>query len=172
MSVDDFRTHDGRCVVAEDRLRIQPGRRGLFGTLQQALTDDEIPPIRRAGVALFLVAAAVGAVLAVRTLPVWFSGAIAGLLLAWLAWKAIQSRDGEGEVVIPFADIEGIEPEYGLPLLTRPRFVIRYRSEGGVKRRYLLTPSRLYGFGAYERGKDLFEERGLLEQPTPDDEAA
>lgn len=172
MSVDDFRTHDGRCVVAEDRLRIQPGRRGLLGTLREALTDDDISPIRRVGVALFLVAAVVGAALAVRTLPVWLSGAGAGLLLAWAAWKALKSRDGEGEVVIPFADIEGVEPQYGLPLLTRPRFVIRYRSEGGVKRRYVLCPSRLYGFGAYEHGKALFEERGLLEQPTADSETA
>lgn len=161
MTVDDFRTHDGRCVVAEDRLRIQSGRRGLFGTLREALTDDDIPPIRRAGVALFLVAVVVGAALAVRTLPAWLAGAAAGLLLAWLAWRALRSRNGEGEVVIPFADIESVEPEYGIPLLTRPRFVIRYRSEGGVKRRYVLCPSRLYGFGAYERGKALFAERGL-----------
>jgi hypothetical protein len=168
MTVDDFRTHDGRCIVAEDRLRIQPGRRGLFGTLRDALTDDDIPPVRRVGVALFLVAAVVGAALAVQTLPAWLSGAAAGLLLAFFGWKALEGRNGEGEVVIPFADIEGVEPEYGLPLLTRPRFVIRYRSEGGVKRRYVLTPSRLYGFGAYERGKDLFAEKGLLEQASED----
>jgi len=170
--VGEFRTKDGRCVVAEDRLRIQSGRRGLLGTLREALTDDEITPVRRAGVALFLLAAVVGVVLAVRTLPVWLSGAGAGLLLAWLAWRQLRGAGPEREVVIPFDTIESIAPEYGLPLLTRPRFVIRYRSEGGVKQRYLLTPSRLYGFGAYERGKELFADRGLLAEDAVDDTPA
>lgn len=167
--VGEFRTKSGRCVVAEDRLRIQSGRRGLFGTLREALTDDEIPPVRRAGVALFLLAALVGVVLAVRTLPVWLSGAGAGLLLSWLAWRRLRGADPEREVVIPFDRIESVAPEYGLPLLTRPRFVIRYRSEGGVKQRYLLTPSRLYGFGAYERGKELFAEKELLVEEADED---
>ena len=160
--VGEFRTHDGRCIVAEDRLRIQSGRRGLFGTLRDALTDDDVSPLRRGGVALFVVAAVVGAALAVRTLPAWLSGAGVGLLLAWLAWSRLRGSDPEAEVVIRYDAVESVEPQYGLPLLTRPRFVVRYRSEGGVKRRYVLCPSRLYGFGAYERGKELFAERGLL----------
>ncbi|MFW5948011.1 MAG: hypothetical protein ACOCSD_00235 [Halolamina sp.] len=160
--VREFRTKDGRCVVAEDRLRIQSGQRGLFGTLRAALTDDEIPPVRRAGVALFVVAVVVGIALGVRTLPVWLSGAGAGLLLAWFAWSRLRGGDPEREVVIPFDAVESVDPHYGLPLLTRPRFVVRYRSEGGVKQRYVLTPSRLYGFGAYERGKELFAGAGLL----------
>ncbi|GAB7095750.1 hypothetical protein JCM30237_29040 [Halolamina litorea] len=167
--VGEFRTKDGRCVVAEDRLRIQSGRRGRIGTVREALTDDSIPAIRRAGVALFLVAAVVGVVLAVRTLPVWLVGGVAGLLLARFAWNRLRGPAPEGEVVIHFDAIEGVEPEYGLPLLTRPRFVVRYRSEGGVKRRYVLTPSRLYGFGAYGRGKDLFAEKGLLAQSEDGD---
>lgn len=163
MTVGDFRTKDGRCIVAEDRLRIEVGERGPVGTLRAALTDGSIPPVRRAGVALFVVAVVVGVALAVRTLPVWLSGAGAGLLLSWLGWAAYQRRQrATTEVVIPFADVESIEPQYGLPLLTRPRFVISYRSEGGVKRRYLLCPSRLYGFGAYGHAKELFAERGLL----------
>jgi hypothetical protein len=161
--VGDFRTKDGRCIVAEDRLRIEIGKRGPLGTLRAALTDESIPPVRRAGVALFAVAVLVGVALAVRTLPVWLSGAGAGLLLAWLAWTVYQRRQRAAtEVEIPFADVEAIEPQYGLPLLTRPRFVVSYRSEGGVKRRYVLCPSRLYGFGAYEHAKALFAERGLL----------
>ena len=159
--VEEFRTHDGRCIVAEDRLRIKSGERGAIGTLREALRDDEIPAIRRAGVALFLVAVIVGVALAVRTLPPWLSGVAAGLLLAWVVWKRLRGVNPQRKVVIPFDTIESVDPEYGLPLLTRPRFVIRHRSEGGVKQRYVLTPSRLYGFGAYERGKALFAERGL-----------
>ena len=170
--VGEFRTKSGRCVVAEDRLRIQSGRRGLLGTLREALTDDDIPAVRRAGVALFLVAVVVGVALAVRTLPTWLSGAGAGLLLAWFAWSRLRGPDPQREVVIPFDAIESVAPEYGLPLLTRPRFVIRYRSEGGVKQRYVLTPSRLYGFGAYERGKELFAEKGLLADPDASDDEA
>ena len=54
--IGDFRTKDGRCIVAEERLLLKTGERGLLGTLREALTDDGIPPIRRAGVALFAVA--------------------------------------------------------------------------------------------------------------------
>lgn len=166
--VGDFRTHDGRCIVAEDRLRILSGERGPLGTLRDALTDEEISPIRRAGVALFLVAVLVGVVLAVRTLPAWLSGGAAGLLLAWAVWTRLRGGNPEREVVIPFDTVESVEPEYGLPLVTRPRFVVRHRSEGGVKQRYVLTPSRLYGFGAYERGKELFAAQGLIEGPSTD----
>jgi len=167
-AVEAFRTHDGRCIVAEDRLRIESGVRGAIGTLRDALTDGAIPPVRRAGVALFLVALLVGAALAVRTLPAWLSGAAAGLLLAWAIWTRLRGADPDREVVIPFDTIESVEPEYGLPLLTRPRFVVRHRSEGGVKRRYVLTPSRLYGFGAYERGKELLAARGLIDGSPAD----
>lgn len=169
--VGDFRTKDGRCIVAEDRLRIEIGRRGPVGTLRAALTDESIPPVRRAGVALFALAVVVGVALAVRTLPAWLTGAGVGLLLAWLGWAAYRRRQrATTEVEIPFADVEGIEPQYGLPLLTRPRFVISYRSEGGVKRRYVLCPSRLYGFGAYGDAKELFAERGLLTEAATDTE--
>ncbi|WP_459845122.1 hypothetical protein [Halolamina salina] len=161
----EFRTKDGRCIVAEDGLRIRVGERSPLGTLRDALTDEEIPPVRRAGVALFGLAVVVGVVLAVRTLPVWLSGAGVGLLLAWLVWSRLHGGQPEKEISIQYDAVESVEPEYGLPLLTRPRFVIRYRSEGGVKRRYVLCPSRLYGFGAYERGKELFAEQGLWQEP-------
>lgn len=168
--VGEFRTKDGRCIVAEDRLRLQIGQRGALGTLREALTDEAIPPIRRAGVALFVLAVVVGAALAVRTLPPWLAGAGAGLLLAWLAWSRLRGEGTEKEVSIRYDAVESVEAQYGLPLLTRPRFVIRYRSEGGVKQRYVLCPSRLFGFGAYERGKELFAERGLLREAEPNDE--
>ncbi|QKY19988.1 hypothetical protein B4589_006195 [Halolamina sp. CBA1230] len=168
--VGEFRTKDGRCIVAEDRLRLQIGERGPLGTLREALTDGSIPPVRRAGVALFVLAVVVGAALAVRTLPPWLAGAGAGLLLAWLAWSRLRGEQAEKEVVIQYDAVESVEPQYGLPLLTRPRFVIRYRSEGGVKQRYVLCPSRLYGFGAYEHGKELFGERGLLRDEVPNEE--
>ena len=168
--VGDFRTKDGRCIVAEDRLRIEIGTRGPLGTLRAALTDDGIHPARRVGVALFALALVAGVVLAVRTLPVWLSGAAAGLVLSWLAWSRLRGASPERELSIQFDAVESVEPQYGLPLLTRPRFVIRYRSEGGVKERYVLCPSRLYGFGAYERAKELFAERGLLATPASADD--
>jgi len=88
-------------------------------------------------------------------------------------WSIYRRRQRSTEdVEIRLSDVESVEPQYGLPLLTRPRFVIRYRSEGGVKRRYVLCPSRLYGFGAYEHGKDLFADRGLLADDAARDDAA
>jgi len=171
--VGDFRTKDGRCIVAEDRLRIEIGKRGLLGTLRHALADEDIPPIRRAGVALFGIAVVVGAVLGPRLLPPWLLGGAAGLLLAWAMWSIYRRRQRSTEdVEIRLSDVESVEPQYGLPLLTRPRFVIRYSSEGGVKRRYVLCPSRLYGFGAYEHGKDLLADRGLLADDATRDDAA
>jgi len=58
--------------------------------------------------------------------------------------------------------VVGVDAHDGISLITRPRFVVRYESEGGVKHRYLLCPSRVYGFGAYREGKELFERAGLL----------
>lgn len=169
--IGEFRTQDGRCIVAENRLLLKVGERRLVGTLREALTDDDISPARRVGVGLFLVAIVAGVAFGLQAAPAWLSGTAVGLLLAGVVWTAYRRRQrSTDDVSIPFADIESVEPQYGIPLLTRPRFVIRYRSEGGVKQRYLLCPSRLFGFGAYECGKELFMERGLLatdETPQP-----
>lgn len=161
---DSFRTKAGRCVVSEGTIHLDSDGMGWLATLRDALTTDEIPLWRRASVVLFYVALVAGIVLAVRVAPPWLPGAAAGLLLAAFAWSWYAERNREVEPVeeIPLSDVVSVEPYFGLPLVTRPRFVIRYHAEGGVKHRYVMCPSRLYGFGAYEKGKELFDQRGLL----------
>jgi hypothetical protein len=160
---DSFRTKTGRCVVEEGRIRIEDDDRGWVATLRDAVTSEAVPAWRRLAVVLFYVTLLTGVVLAGRLLPPWLSGAVVGLLLAAVAWSVYQGRNGaQRSVTIPLSKVERVDPHYGIPLVTRPRFVVRYRSEGGVKHRYLFCPSRLYGFDSYQRGKDLFEEHGVL----------
>jgi len=159
---NSFRTATGRCVVDGDSLTIERGR-GWLANPKDALTSDAIPPWRKAGLVGVLVALLAGLVLLVRVAPAWLSGGVIGLVLAAVAWSAWADRKKpSGSVTLPLSKVEGVDAHGGIPLLTRPRFVIRYESEGGVKHRYLLCPSRVYGFGAYGDGKEIFVRHGLL----------
>lgn len=161
---NSFRTTRGRCVVAEGTVRFEHDGDGWFGTVREALTTGEIPAWRRLAFVLLLVAAVSGAVLAVQTVPVWVTGVAAGLLLALLGWSWYvgRNRPDDDEVTVDKTDVVGVDAHAGVPLLTRPRFVVRYRADGGVKHRHVQCPSRLYGFRSFERGRDMFERHGLL----------
>ncbi len=162
---NSFRTKTGRCLVDSEQLRIEYENRGWLATVREALTSTEIPAWRRAAVVLFYVTLLAGGALGLNVAPPWLSGAVVGLLLAGVAWSLYLGRNGSNEsLTIPREKVVGVDAHDGLPLLTRPRFVVRYRSEGGVKHRYLLCPSQLYGFRAYETGNALFERHGLLER--------
>ena len=166
---NSFRTATGRCAIDGDSLHIER-RQGWLSTPRDALTNSEIPPWRKAATVGLFLALLAGLVLLVRLAPVWLSGGVIGLLLAVVARSVYTGRTPEGGLTLPLDRVVGVEAHGGIPLVTRPRFVVRYRSEGGVKHRYLLCPSRVYGFGAYESGIDVFERHGLLEQPEPDAE--
>lgn len=161
---NSFRTTRGRCVVADGTVRFESDDAGRFGTVREVLTTDEIPAWRRLAVVLLVVAAVAGIALAVQSVPAWATGAAAGLLLALLGWSWYtgRHRPDPGEVTVPKTDVVGVDAHAGIPLLTRPRFVVRYRADGGVKHRYVRCPSRLYGFRSFETGRDLFERHGLL----------
>lgn len=161
---NSFRTATGRCVVVDGAVRFEDDDAGRLGTLREALTADEIPAWRRAATVLCFVALLAGVVLVVRVVPAWLVGAAAGLLLAAYAWGWYTGRDRPAgdDAEMPLDDVVGVEAHGGIPLLTRPRFVVRYRSEGGVKHRYVACPSRVYGFGSYRTGRELFDRRGLL----------
>jgi hypothetical protein len=162
---NSFRTKTGRCLVDSEHLRIEHEDRGWLATMRDALTTAEIPVWRRAAVVLFYVTLLGGAAIGVRVAPPWLSGAVAGLLLAGVAWSRYLGRNAPtASLAIPREKVVGVDAHDGVPLLTRPRFVVRYRSEGGVKHRYLPCPSRLYGFQAYETGRALFERHGLLDR--------
>lgn len=165
---NSFRTATGRCVLDGDSLTIERGR-GWLANPKDALTSDEIPPGRKAAVVGVFVALLAAFVLLVRLTPAWLSGAVVGLLLAAVAWSAWAGRaQPAGSVTLPRSKVVGVDAHDGIPLITRPRFVVRYESEGGVKHRYLLCPSRVYGFGAYREGKALFERHGLLAEEAVD----
>lgn len=169
---NSFRTKRGRVVLDSERLRIEDEGRGWLATVRDALTSEAIPAWRRGAVVLFYVTLLAGAALGVRVAPAWLSGAVVGLLLAAALWSRYLGRNAPTESLdIPREKVVGVEAHTGLPLLTRPRFVVRYRSEGGVKHRYLLCPSQIYGFGAYETGVALFERHGLLAEDADEDDA-
>jgi hypothetical protein len=106
--------------------------------------------------------------LGVRLAPLWLSGLAGFLLLVALTWSRYTARGVRRELSIPRSRVIGVEAHTGIPLLSRPRFVVRYRSEGGVKHRHLVCPSRIWGFEAFEAGVGLFEHRGLLETAADD----
>ena len=161
---NSFRTTRGRCVLADGTVRFDQDGAGRFGTVREALTTGEIPAWRRVAFVLLVVAAVSGAVLVVRSVPAWATGAAAGLVLALMGWSwyTDRNRPGADEVEIPKTDVVSVEAHAGLPLLTRPRFVVRYRADDGVKHRHVRCPSRLYGFRSFAKGRDLFERHGLL----------
>lgn len=165
---NSFHTATGRCAIDGDSLRIER-RQGWLSTPRDALTNPDIPPWRKAAVVGLFLALLAALVLLVRLAPVWLSGGVIGLLLAAVARSVYAGRKPEGSITLPLDRVVGVEAHGGIPLVTRPRFVVRYRSEGGVKHRYLLCPSRIYGFGAYRTGKDVFERHGLLEADDGDD---
>lgn len=161
---NSFRTKTGRCVLADGTVHFERDGAGRLGTVREALTTAEIPVWRRIAVVLFGIAVLAGGVLLVQTAPAWLSGVVAGLLLVLLgrSWYTARNRPDNDEVEIPKTDVSGVDPHAGIPLLTRQRFVVRYQSEGGIKHRYVQCPSRIYGFGSFEKGLDLFERHGLL----------
>lgn len=160
---NSFRTTTGRCLVVDGTITLERDGAGRLGTLREALTSGAIPAWRRVATALFLVAAVAAAVFAAQVLPAWASGVAVGLLLAVLAWSWYgRGRAGTDEEEIAVEDVVGVDAHSGVPLLTRARFVLRYRSEGGVKHRYVQCPSRIYGFKSFRTGLDIFERHGLL----------
>lgn len=167
---DAFRTKTGRCKLADGVVRFERRPGGALGTLREAVTAEDVPVERRAAVALGVAALVAGAVLAVRVLPAWALGVVVGLLAAWGAWRYRASRTaGPDDDEVALEDVVAVEAHAGGALLTRPGFVFRYRDEGGVKHRWVPCPSRVYGFDAFERGRRLFEEHGLLvgDRPAP-----
>lgn len=169
---DSFRTSYGRVVLDADHLRIEDEGRGWLLTFHDAFTSEEIPVWRRVAVVLCCLALFAGAALLLQAAPAWLSGGVVGLLLVGGVWSLYCGRNGTtGSLAIPRQRIVDIEARPGFPLLTRSRFVVRYRSEGGVKHRHLYCPSRIHGFGAYETGRELFERHGLLEQDEADGSA-
>lgn len=160
---NSFRTRTGRCLVVDGTITIDSDGAGRLGTLREALTSDAIPPWRRAATVLFLVAVVAALFFAVQVLPAWLPGAVAGLVLALLVWSWYGRRGRRpDEEEIAVENVVGVDAYAGVPLLTRPRFVLRYRSEGGVKHRYVQCPSRVYGFDAFRTGLDIFERHGIL----------
>lgn len=165
---DAFRTMTGRCEVADGAVRFERRPGGSLGTLWEALTAGDVPAGRRAAVALGVVAVVAGAALAVDALPAWALGVGAGLLAAGGVWRYRQNHGASpDDDEIPVEDVVDVRAEAGGLLLTRAGFVLRYRAEGGVKHRWVPCPSRFYGFGAFERGRELFESRGLLSTDEP-----
>jgi len=162
---NSFCTDRGRVVLDSERLRIEDAGRGWLATLRDALTSEEIPGWRRAAVVLCYLALLAGATLLLRVAPAWLSGGVLALLLAVVAWSLYRGRGRTtGSLAIPRENVVDVTAHRGLALVTRSRFVVRYRSEGGVKHRHLRCPSRFYGFGAYEAGRELFDRHGLLEE--------
>lgn len=166
---NSFRTTTGRCLVVDGTITLERDGAGRLGTLREALTSGAIPAWRRVATVLFLLAAVAAAAFAVQVLPAWASGVAVGLLLAVLAWSWYgRGRAGTDEEEIAVEDVVGVDAHSGVPLLTRARFVLKYRSEGGVKHRYVQCPSRIYGFESFRTGLDIFERHGILAREEAD----
>lgn len=156
-----FRTRTGRCLVVDGTITLDSNGAGWLATVRETLMSA-IPAWRRAAVVLFYAAAVAVVFFAVRVLPLWVSGVAIGLLLAALAWSWYRGRTLDDEEEISIDDVVGVDAHPGIPLVTRARFVLRYRSEGGIKHRYVQCPSRIYGFQSFRTGLAIFERHGVL----------
>ncbi|UPV73642.1 hypothetical protein M0R89_13975 [Halorussus limi] len=154
-----FRTKRGRCVLTDDELRVESG---LY--LQAKRYWEGNRPLL--AVYLGLYAALLVASARVASSGEWRAlvvGAIAVVTLL-VAGRAANRRRGVGSADrIPLYDVESVTAVAGDDWLTRPRLVVRYWRDGGVKRRRVMMPSGLlsYGESEFERAKRTFRERGI-----------
>jgi len=157
--VATFRTKRGRCVLTDEELRVESG---LYLQARRYWEGNKV----LLGGYLGLYGAL--AVAAVRTLRAgdWRAVAVGALAVTTLlvAGRAVNRRHGVGSADrIPLYDVESVAAVEGDDWLTRPRFVVRYWRNGGVKERYVMMPSGLLSYAdeEFERAKSAFRERGI-----------
>lgn len=94
-----------------------------------------------------------------RTLAYW-TGAVVAIVGG--AYAVNYARGFTRDEEIPVEDIVGVRAVEGSKGLTRPRFVVRYRQNEDINRRYVMMPSKwLYGETEFDNAKEAFEEVGV-----------
>lgn len=162
-SPGSFPTKTGRCEIDGDALRLveQPG--GNVRTMYDGVLRRG-PLWRRLGLVVLYLGLFAGLALVVVTAP-WtgFVVAAAALALLGVSWYRSRRHGFTDDREIPLDAVDSVVAREGLPMLTRPRFVVRYDDDGERKRRYVLLPSGLYEGtdDAFEAGKRQFERRGI-----------
>ena len=164
-----FRTRRGRCVLTDDELRIEAG---LVSHARRYWEGN------RPRLAAYLAVYAALVVAAARVLGRgdWDALAFGVVAVAAVvvAGRRLNARRGvTGDDRIPLHDIEGVEAHEGEGWLSPPRLVVRYWRGGGVKRRYVLMPSRALSYSAteFETARRLLRERGIPVETVDADES-
>ena len=166
-----FRTKRGRCVLADDELRIESGVR---------LQARRYWEGNRALLAGYL---ALYGLLFLASLRVvgrgnWRAVALGVGVVAALVvgGRVLNSRRGvTGDDRIPLRDVEAVEAVAGDDWLTRPRFVVRYWRGGRIRYRYVMMPSGLlsYGDAEFDRAVATFRDAGIpVERVAPSESSA
>lgn len=154
-----FRTRRGRCVLTDDELRIESG---LASHVRRYWEGNR--PLLAAYLAVYAaLAVAAGRVLVRGDWDALAFGLVAVAAAVVAGRRFGTRRDITRDSSIPLYDVEAVEAYPGEARFSPPRFVVRYWRDGGVKRRYVLMPSRTlsYADAEFEAATRLLRERGV-----------
>lgn len=151
---DGFRTKTGRCVVTDGEVRLETD-------LREAVTGYDRSAV---AVGAGVVVAVAALLVATGTRPqVVVSGVVVGGLLWLVGLAANVYRERSRVDTIPFEQIQHVTVREGRLLTLSPRFVISRDSREGDAVRYVMMHSIRFSSGreAFDRGKELFGDRGI-----------
>lgn len=151
---DGFRTKTGRCVVTDEEVRLETD-------LREAVTGYDRSAV---AVGAGVVVAVAALLVATGTRPqVVVSGVVVGGLLWLVGLAANVYRERSRVDTIPFEQIQHVTVREGRLLTLSPRFVISRDSREGDAVRYVMMHSIRFSSGreAFDRGKELFGDRGI-----------
>ncbi len=151
---DGFRTKTGRCVVTDEEVRLETD-------LREAVTGYDRSAV---AVGAGVVVAIAALLVATGTRPqVVVSGIVVGGLLWLVGLGANVYRERSRVDTIPFEQIQHVTVREGRLLALSPRFVISRDSREGDAVRYVMMHSIRFSSGreAFDRGKELFGDRGI-----------
>lgn len=160
----EFRTKTGRCLIDDDAIRLEHRSTGDLRNVYDGLIGGR-GRLRRKGLAWGVTLAMLAVVGAGVYFVPWFGAFLTLAIVAAFAVSYYRKRKYRFTDTdeIPLDAVESVAYRSGVPVLTRPRFVVRYREDGVTKRRYVMLPSGLYAEtqDAIATAKRLFAEHDI-----------
>lgn len=154
--MDSFRTKRGRCVFDTDagELRLTSSWRGQF----RRYYEGSKPLFALLVLAVVALLGFLATADSQRLLL--FAGVLVAVLVLSHAGNYLRGFSTADR--IPLDAVVAADPVAG-NAMTRPRFVVRYETDGGVKKRYVMLPSRYLSYTdeEFETAKRLFREHGV-----------
>ena len=156
--MSDFRTKRGRCIIDDEALFLSSSWSGQF---RRALEGGALGKIWLISVTLLpvMLFLSVGQSGLVHVLM----GAGIGALLLMISLVVNRLRGFGYDRKILRDDIESFTLVEGSKGLTNPRFILKYRKDGKIRKRYISLPSKLFGYvdEEVEKAREVLESEGF-----------